>query len=222
MNRLGITVTISALLHLLILHGGAVPNSVTPKISVERGRTSVSLRVKRSPSKSEATDKPTQETQEKERKKKTPSRSREKRKEQKHGEPEEEPRPDTSPEMTKSGQGPEEPEEDEDDSEENRSVAPSRGPVGARMVRPAEYRRNPSPEYPTVSRRREEEGTVVLNVQVDPEGTPTSVEVKESSGHARLDRAAAQTVRDWSFTPAETGDRARGSTVRVPVRFRID
>jgi protein TonB len=252
-NRLGATVMISALLHLLVLRGGAVPNSVTPKFSVKQGKTSVSLKVKQSQGNLPKPDDPVDETKQKE-KIESSSEPQKKQEERPKNEQEEETRPDTisdtmkqenkqetrpdtTPDTTKQEEdletGPdtmpnttkqeqEKSEGGEDDSGKENPASPSRDQVGARMVRPAEYRRNPSPQYPMVSRRREEEGTVILEVKIDPEGNPTSVDVAESSGHDPLDRAAAETVRRWSFSPAKNKGRAQRSTVRVPVKFRID
>lgn len=81
---------------------------------------------------------------------------------------------------------------------------------------------NPAPSYPMTSRMRGEEGTVVLEIAVSATGTVTSVRVVESSGHPRLDRAAAEAVRHWRFAPARIGDRPIDAVIRHPVIFRLD
>jgi len=86
----------------------------------------------------------------------------------------------------------------------------------------AAYLHNPAPTYPQAARRRGEEGRVVLRVHVLGDGSADAVEIAESSGHARLDAAARDTVRAWRFVPARRGDVALDSWLRVPVVFRLD
>ncbi|MGE0652269.1 MAG: TonB family protein [Alphaproteobacteria bacterium] len=80
---------------------------------------------------------------------------------------------------------------------------------------------NPRPRYPWLSRQKGEEGRVVLRVAVDEEGRAIDVTVLASSGHGRLDRAAASAVRRWRFAPANNGGRAIVGAVDVPVTFRL-
>jgi protein TonB len=86
----------------------------------------------------------------------------------------------------------------------------------------AGYLRNPEPPYPTTSRRLGEEGTVQLRVVVSAEGQPVSVDVHRSSGHPRLDEAAAAAVRAWRFVPARRGDTPIEAAVIVPIVFRLE
>ncbi|MCG1039588.1 energy transducer TonB [Mycetohabitans sp. B7] len=46
------------------------------------------------------------------------------------------------------------------------------------------------PDYPALSRRREETGTVIINLVIGPEGKVERATVKKSSGYDRLDAAA--------------------------------
>lgn len=85
----------------------------------------------------------------------------------------------------------------------------------------ADYLANPKPAYPVASRRLGEEGKVVLRVKVSPGGTPTAVEVKQSSGFPRLDEAARSAVEHWRFVPARRGDEAVESWVSVPIVFSL-
>lgn len=48
------------------------------------------------------------------------------------------------------------------------------------------------PDYPAISRRLGEEGTVILNAEIDGTGTILRTELVKSSGFPRLDRAAAE------------------------------
>jgi len=63
------------------------------------------------------------------------------------------------------------------------------------------YLRPPAPEYPSLSRRRGESGTVELRVLVDTAGVPQRVEVARSSGSERLDNAAAAAAMKALFRP---------------------
>lgn len=86
----------------------------------------------------------------------------------------------------------------------------------------AGYGANPRPSYPLAARRLGLEGRVLLEVVVAPDGRPTSVRVRESSGHEMLDDSAAETVRTrWRFVPARRDGVPVESTVTVPIRFRI-
>ena len=53
---------------------------------------------------------------------------------------------------------------------------------------------NPAPRYPYLSRSREEEGRVILQVYVNKKGRASRIETIQSSGHSRLDKAARKAV----------------------------
>lgn len=83
------------------------------------------------------------------------------------------------------------------------------------------YLKNPEPVYPVQARRRQQQGTVLLEVKVSARGRALQVLVKESSGYIILDEAALNTVRDWEFEPARMGTVAVDSRIEVPVRFLL-
>ena len=72
-----------------------------------------------------------------------------------------------------------------------------------------------SPEYPMISRRRKEEGTVTLIAEV-ASGRVTSVRVEKSSGHSSLDESAIRALRRWRFDTSGYGE---SLTVRIPFTF---
>ena len=76
---------------------------------------------------------------------------------------------------------------------------------------------SPLPEYPARARRRNIEGTVILNVTIDMSGRPLAVDVQESSGNDELDRAARKSLLAWRFAPV--GQTAK---VHIPIEFRLD
>lgn len=68
-------------------------------------------------------------------------------------------------------------------------------------VNPAWGTRPPT-VYPVVSRRLGEQGEVLLGLHVLADGRIAEVEVRRSSGHPRLDRAAMDAARRWRLLPA--------------------
>jgi protein TonB len=84
------------------------------------------------------------------------------------------------------------------------------------------YLNNPVPSYPRFSRRKGEEGRVLLKVLVTAKGGPGQVEVENSSGYKRLDEAAINAVQNWRFIPARKGAEALSAYVLVPVKFSLD
>lgn len=104
------------------------------------------------------------------------------------------------------------------------SAAPAMAPVPA-LIPPrfdAAYLRNPAPIYPALSRRLGEQGKVFLRVFVGADGSPQQVEIRTSSGSARLDRAAKEAVGQWRFVPARQGAQAVGGWVIVPISFVLE
>ncbi len=85
-----------------------------------------------------------------------------------------------------------------------------------------EYLRNPPPIYPEQARANGQQGTVLLRIEVDPEGRPTSINLKQSAGYPLLDQAALKAVRQWRFYPARVGPVAISSLVDVPIRFQLN
>jgi TonB family protein len=99
------------------------------------------------------------------------------------------------------------------------SLAPDLQPfVGVRFD--ADYLHNPAPAYPATSRRLKEQGAVLIFVQVNERGDPVSVQLKQSSGHERLDQAALEAVRLWRFVPAKRGQTPIAASVIVPIHFK--
>ncbi|RMF89760.1 MAG: TonB family protein [Nitrospinota bacterium] len=95
------------------------------------------------------------------------------------------------------------------------------GGSGDTLVPPVP-RYNPPPSYPRKARRFGWEGTVLLIIEVRPDGRSGKITVKKSSGYPLLDRAAIRTVRKWRFTPARRQGTPVSATVELPVVFRLD
>lgn len=83
------------------------------------------------------------------------------------------------------------------------------------------YDINPPPHYPRVARRRNYQGTVLLDVRVTVEGLVAQVRIAESSGYSVLDKSAVKSVKGWHFTPARRGRTPIEMWVQVPVRYEL-
>lgn len=78
------------------------------------------------------------------------------------------------------------------------------------------------PDYPTLSVRLNEQGRVVLHVELDIEGRITNVEIKKTSGFHRLDEAAMKTVKTWRCKPAISNGIAAVTTADQPFSFVLE
>ncbi len=80
---------------------------------------------------------------------------------------------------------------------------------------------NLRPDYPRTAQEAGWEGTVMLRVEVLPDGNAGSVSVQRTSGHAILDDAARTAVERWHFSPAMDGNFPIRSVVNLPVKFDL-
>ncbi len=72
-----------------------------------------------------------------------------------------------------------------------------------------------------MSKRLNEQGTVVLRVLVRSDGSAGTVEVKSSSGFSRLDQAAVDAVKTWRFNPATVDGKPIDEWYQVPIPFKL-
>ncbi len=86
----------------------------------------------------------------------------------------------------------------------------------------AAYLKNPSPAYPSISKRMGEQGKVLLRVLISAEGLPEQVEIKQSSGYERLDRQAHDTVLRWRFVPGKRNGTPEAMWYLVPINFVLE
>jgi periplasmic protein TonB len=91
-----------------------------------------------------------------------------------------------------------------------------------KLVSSVEYVREPSPRYPSQSRRLREQGLVVLRVVIDERGAASSIEIETSSGHARLDAAAREAVLGAAFRPYVEDGEPRRALVLIPIEFALN
>ena len=76
--------------------------------------------------------------------------------------------------------------------------------------------------YPVASLRQREQGRVLLNVLVDANGNVQRIEIARSSGHASLDAAARDAVRNAHFKPVLENGKAIAAWGLVPIEFRLE
>lgn len=77
------------------------------------------------------------------------------------------------------------------------------------------------PHYPAQARRRNQQGTVLLEVRLDERGQQRGLAVLRSSGIASLDRAALEAVANWRFNPQQHNGVAVPSRVQIPIEFAL-
>ena len=81
---------------------------------------------------------------------------------------------------------------------------------------------NPPPEYPLSERLAGHEGTVILWIRIESNGTPSKVSIATSSGFALLDASAYNTVsRHWRFKAAQQSGVPIAAEFLLPIRFAL-
>ena len=75
------------------------------------------------------------------------------------------------------------------------------------------------PEYPASAQQAGREGTVVVRLNVDPEGCPVGLTVE--SGDPTLTQAVESALFQWRFRPTVVNGEARWTITTVSVRFSL-
>ena len=76
-----------------------------------------------------------------------------------------------------------------------------------------------APDYPKISMRMNEQGKVVLRVELGEDGRIAHAEVKTSSGFSRLDAAALNAVKTWHCKPSVRNGVATRAVALQPLNF---
>jgi protein TonB len=103
----------------------------------------------------------------------------------------------------------------------SRSTEERKRPEEPLVLATPDYQKNAPPPYPLLARKRNYQGTVLLEVLVKADGTAGSIRLSRSSGHETLDRAAIKGVSKWLFQPATKGHEAIDMWVEIPIRFEL-
>lgn len=86
----------------------------------------------------------------------------------------------------------------------------------------ADYLHNPAPKYPESAKRRRQQGSVMLKVEVSSLGKAQQISIESSSGSDILDQSAMEAVWRWSFIPAKRNEELVTASVIVPIEFRLE
>lgn len=78
------------------------------------------------------------------------------------------------------------------------------------------------PEYPSASRRNEEEGTVQLRFLVGVDGHVVESQIEKSSGYARLDEAARAALSRCQFKPGTLNGQPEQSWASMKYTWRLE
>ena len=79
----------------------------------------------------------------------------------------------------------------------------------------------PTPAYPSEARRRNIEGSVLVELAIATDGSCALRRILESSGFSPLDEAVEKTVAHWKYRPADADGRPDTITKRLRFTFRL-
>lgn len=101
--------------------------------------------------------------------------------------------------------------------------APPAPPVARTIPSTAvSYLEPPAPVYPLASRRLQEQGEVLIKVEIGTDGRARQVLVSRSSGSPRLDNAALTAVRAARFKPYTENGVPLVVWTTVPIQFELE
>jgi protein TonB len=83
------------------------------------------------------------------------------------------------------------------------------------------YREAHPPTYPHEAVQKKHQGTAVMLVEVEGDGSVGNVKLEKSSGYSELDEAAMTAVRGWRYQGAIQNGIPAAGYARTPVTFRI-
>ena len=99
--------------------------------------------------------------------------------------------------------------------------APAAAPP-ARTVAGVNMAQCDKPEYPSASKRLEEEGTVALRFLVGVDGKVIQSDIEKSSGYKRLDEAARAGLSRCQFRPATVDGKPEQSWTTIRYVWRLE
>ncbi len=107
----------------------------------------------------------------------------------------------------------------ETESPDSREIEGDSGRQGVNA--PARLAGLTKPRYPWLSRKRGEQGTVTLSVEVRADGSCGRVKLVRSSGHQRLDATALKSLQRAKFLPAMRAGRPVAQTRNFEFVFKL-
>jgi protein TonB len=78
------------------------------------------------------------------------------------------------------------------------------------------------PEYPALSRKREEQGAVVLKFLIGVDGRVLDSQIEQSSGYARLDEAARAGLSKCQFKPGTVDGKPEASWASLKYTWHLE
>ena len=78
------------------------------------------------------------------------------------------------------------------------------------------------PDYPSASRRMEEEGTVTLKFLIGADGRVLQADIEKSSGFNRLDEAARNALSKCQFRPGTVDGKPEQSWASIKYTWRLE
>jgi protein TonB len=78
------------------------------------------------------------------------------------------------------------------------------------------------PDYPIISRRMEEEGTVTLKFLIGVDGKVMQADIEKSSGFTRLDEAARNALSKCQFRPGTVDGKPEQSWASIKYTWRLE
>jgi protein TonB len=78
------------------------------------------------------------------------------------------------------------------------------------------------PDYPSASRRMEEEGTVTLKFLIDVDGKVLKTDIEKTSGFTRLDEAARNALSKCQFRPGTVDGKPEQSWASIKYTWRLE
>ncbi|PIT83217.1 energy transducer TonB [Limnohabitans sp. 15K] len=101
-------------------------------------------------------------------------------------------------------------------------AAPQRTAPATRTAAGVNMAQCDKPEYPSASRRMEEEGTVGLKFLVGADGKVIQSEIEKSSGYKRLDEAARAGLAKCLFRPAMVDGKPEQAWTTIKYVWRLE
>ena len=105
------------------------------------------------------------------------------------------------------------------ESGNSRGVGPGPYRVGGGVSAPVLIHKV-EPEYSEEARKAKYQGTVLLHVEIGPEGIATNIRVQRSLGLG-LDEKAIECVKQWKFKPGEKDGKPVTVAATIEVNFRL-
>jgi TonB family protein len=79
---------------------------------------------------------------------------------------------------------------------------------------------SPDPKYPKKERKARHQGTVILDLVIDADGSPRDIKVSRPLS-PEFDEAAIDAMKKWKFSPASKDGQPLATQIKVEVSFHL-